>query len=84
MEALIGVAMGAAGVSTLCGAGIVHILTPARTLSAPRATLECAEVIAMRVLGHSAVVGNYLCPSVTELLSCGFPNIVNPPLLYLF
>ena len=84
MEALIEVAMGADSVSMLCGAGIVNILTPARTPYAPSATLECAEVIAMRVLGHSAVVGNYLCLWVTELLSSGFPNIVNPPLLYFF
>ena len=54
MEALIKVVMVADPVSMLCGVGIANILTPARIPYAPSAGLECAEVIAMRVLGHSA------------------------------
>ena len=54
MEVLIEVVMGADLVSMLCGAGIATKLTPARIPYAPSAGLECTEVIAMRVLGHSA------------------------------
>ena len=84
MEEITRGAVGAGLNSLWFTVGLVVNPTQARIRCAPIATLVFSEVIAMRVLGHSAVVGNYLCLWVTELLSCGFPNIVNPPLLYFF
>ena len=69
------VVMGADLLFMLCIAGLVTKPIPARIQYAPSAVLDCTEVIAMRVLGHSAL-GNYKCLRVPELLSCGVPNIV--------
>ena len=76
MEVTVKVATGADLLFMLCTAGHVTKPIPARIQYAPSAGLVCTEVIAMRVLGHSAMGGNYQCLRVPELLSCGVPNIV--------
>ena len=85
MEVTVKVATGADLLSRLFIAGLVIKPILARIQYAPTATLVCTEVIAMRVLGHSAL-GNYKCLRVPELLSCGVPNIVwsQPPYFFSF
>ena len=68
-------AVGADLLSMLCIAGHVTKPIPARIQYAPSAGLVCTEVIAMRVLGRSAVViisvlgcQNY-CHAVSQILS---------------
>ena len=75
MEEITRGAVGAGLNSLWFTVGLVVNPTQARIRCAPIATLVFSEVIAMRVLGHSAL-GNYKCLRVPELLSCGVPNIV--------